>query len=87
MSVDLIDDAYSALSTLTDMYEGDDDVMPLLQLIEKGLQHGLDLRQTIIDMDKWVGENEGISCCEYVDWDKDINTTKSYLIAKELTSV
>ena len=83
--LDAIDEGFSALSCLQEMHEGDPDVEAWLKSIETALQHGLELKQTIIDMDKWVRENEGSSCCEYVDFDKEINTTKSYQIAKELT--
>jgi hypothetical protein len=87
-TVDLIDEGFSALAILQEQHEGDEpEMLALLKNLQDALQHALELRQTIIDIDKWVGENEGIGCCEYVDYDKDINTTKSYQIAKELTKV
>lgn len=83
--MDLIDEGFSALGSLQEINDGDEDVMAMLKIIETSLSHALELRQTIIDMNKWVRENEGMDICEYVDYDKAVNTTASYKIAKELT--
>jgi hypothetical protein len=86
--VDIIDEGFSALASLQDMHEGDEqEVLDMLKELETALQYAQELEQTIIDMDKWVGENEGMGPCEYVDYDKEVNTTRSYQIAKELTRV
>jgi hypothetical protein len=70
--VDLIDEGYSALSTLTDYHEGDEEIEPLLKSIEEALQYALDLKQCIKDM-------------HTLDADFHIDTdSKSYKIFQEV---
>jgi hypothetical protein len=87
-SVDPIDKGFFALALLQDMHEGDEpEALNMLEEIEIALQYALDLKQTIIDMDKWVSKNEDMGLCERVEFDREVNNTRSYEIAKELTHV
>ena len=82
---DLVDEGLQALGSLLEYHEGDHDIEAWLKSISDALVYTHELEVCIKNLDKWVKDNEGIHIAEYVDYDKEVNSTKSYMILKALT--
>lgn len=84
---DRLDEGLLALGSLLEYHEGDHDIEAWLKDISDALVYAHDLEKCIRDIDAWVKSNEGMHIAEYVDFDTNINSTKSYMILKSLTEV